>query len=476
MEVATQAKPSRFLKGTKNTSSLIGLIVLGIICTKTFITSLYQTTALNFLTVAVFDQPSDSVVNDAKKDRENLLTINVLSESSVIKQNPSSTIRHEKEHNAKEVVSSNNIHFDSPENLTNNHSNIQEKESKKEEPCVVADHFRYEGVRLESDRWATNQFLFTEFSKYSSIKSHDGKHDCNSYPVGQVIVARHGASEQSVLDFAESPADTVQPYLIAEWGKSGFYFLDEQSQDEQRNLALFWGKQRQEAYGSMNVFGVMHWSYENNQIRDVEKYAPKSAWVHADAFYPPCLKLDNVIYDIPWTEGLRNKTILIVHPFIDTIKEQIPKLLKIWSKVNATGAPSSCMPIDTIDQVKFVRTQLPLTNPTKSWIDVFNGMKQEIIDVGHFDVALVSCGGFGLPLLAHISTLPHKPSGIYLGGALQLFFGIHGARWYSNGDWYQQWQESYTDAWTWPLDSDVSFSTVGQLESAAYVKPGQAGS
>jgi hypothetical protein len=93
--------------------------------------------------------------------------------------------------------------------------------------------------------------------------------------------------------------------------------------------------------------------------------------------------------------------------------------------------------------------------------------------VGHFDVALLGCGGFGMPLLAYIKSLPHKPSGIYIGGALQLFFGIHGARWFQNDAGYRMWKPLYSEAWSWPFESDVSFSTVGLIEGASYVKPGQ---
>jgi hypothetical protein len=448
-------------KKCRNNRNFIALLALGIFCAKAILASLYMASTNEILFQSPDDQaPLDTIQKIEKKQEVSEILTNHLLLDVSLNDLQLSVVNDSNQET--EDLSRNSVWFETV------------GLSQEEVPCSVADHFRYEGIRLDDDMAATNSFLFTEFSKYSSIKSQEGEQDCDSNAIGQVIVARHGASEQNLMDFAESPSDTIQQYQIAEWGKSGFYFLHEQSQEEQRDLALFWGKQRQEAYGIMNAFGLMYWEHENNQKQGIERYAPKSAWIHADAFYPPCLPIENVHYKIPWTEGLRNKTILIVHPFIDTIKQQIPRLSEIWSKANASGAPSSCMPIDTMDQVKFVRAQLPVTNPTKSWVEVFNEMKQEITDVGHFDLAMVSCGGFGLPLLGHIASLPHKPSGIYLGGALQLYFGIHGSRWYSNGGWYAQWQESYTDAWTWPLDSDVSFSTVGGLENAAYVKPGQA--
>jgi hypothetical protein len=59
-----------------------------------------------------------------------------------------------------------------------------------------------------------------------------------------------------------------------------------------------------------------------------------------------------------------------------------------------------------------------------------------------FDVALLGCGAYGIPLLGFIKKELQK-SGIYVGGGLQLYFGIRGQRWdrspdvscYYNEDW-----------------------------------------
>jgi hypothetical protein len=45
-----------------------------------------------------------------------------------------------------------------------------------------------------------------------------------------------------------------------------------------------------------------------------------------------------------------------------------------------------------------------------------------------FDIALLGCGGYGLPLCNFIKT-KLKKSAIYIGGGLQLLFGISGSRW-----------------------------------------------
>ena len=51
-----------------------------------------------------------------------------------------------------------------------------------------------------------------------------------------------------------------------------------------------------------------------------------------------------------------------------------------------------------------------------------------------FDIALLGCGGYGLPLCNFIYT-KMKKSAIYIGGGLQLLFGVMGQRWEINPMW-----------------------------------------
>jgi hypothetical protein len=44
-----------------------------------------------------------------------------------------------------------------------------------------------------------------------------------------------------------------------------------------------------------------------------------------------------------------------------------------------------------------------------------------------FDVALCSCGGYANPVCYYLYTI--GKSAIYVGGVLQMYFGIYGNRW-----------------------------------------------
>ena len=66
-----------------------------------------------------------------------------------------------------------------------------------------------------------------------------------------------------------------------------------------------------------------------------------------------------------------------------------------------------------------------------------------------FDVALIGCGAYGLPLGAAIKQMG-KPA-VHLGGALQLLFGIRGRRWEA----MPQYLSLMNDAWVRPSSTET---------------------
>jgi hypothetical protein len=341
-------------------------------------------------------------------------------------------------------------------------------------PCTMEhiDFYRYKGnYTFEKDVIGSNNFLYNELTLY--VQQGDTNALTCRKNDGQVIVGRFSGSEPNIMQYSELPKDTNEP-IPATFYTPGFYYFNEHTFEEKRAFAQSIGKLHCDDYAERNIFALFDWSYRPDQKVLMRKYAPNAAWIFAGVLYPPCFNLHDKQNVIPWTQTLQNKTILIVHPFVDTMKAQIPKLHDIWSNVNVIGAPHSCMPA-TMNNFKFVRTHLPVTNPTKPWYDALEEMKQDINNIGHFDIALLGCGGFGSPLLTHITQMAHKPSALYVGGALQLYFGIHGQRWYDiNNKGYRHWHPLFTDAWTWPFDSDINFSTVGLIDNGDYVAKGQA--
>ena len=78
----------------------------------------------------------------------------------------------------------------------------------------------------------------------------------------------------------------------------------------------------------------------------------------------------------------------------------------------------------------------------KNWLETYNIMCEDINKLD-FDIALLGCGGYGLPLCNYIYS-DLKKSAIYIGGAIQLLFGVMGARWENSDYWKKIIKENNT--------------------------------
>ena len=124
------------------------------------------------------------------------------------------------------------------------------------------------------------------------------------------------------------------------------------------------------------------------------------------------------IHADPWTECLSGKKLLIISSFVKTIEQNIENRNKIYNK-------------DLFPSCQFVYLKPPQTNGQNNSRDFTLELKDfcnEITQIKDtFDIALVSCGGYGNLVCSHIYDL--NKSAIYVGGVLQMYFGILGARW-----------------------------------------------
>ena len=121
----------------------------------------------------------------------------------------------------------------------------------------------------------------------------------------------------------------------------------------------------------------------------------------------------------PWTHSLRGKRILIISPFIESIKEKIPIRKEIYG-------------VDLFPDCEFILIKPPqtqATEPSEEFDIEFHKFVAELDKIkDDFDIALCSCGGYGNLVCGYIYDVLDK-SAIYVGGVLQMYFGIYGSRW-----------------------------------------------
>lgn len=137
----------------------------------------------------------------------------------------------------------------------------------------------------------------------------------------------------------------------------------------------------------------------------------------------------------PWTHALMGKKVLIINPFVNSFKKQMDAGFEIFKdkRVFQEGQ----------EFVWYKSYQTIAGNHLHNdWYETFMLMCNDIAKLD-FDVALLGCGGYGLPLCNFIKTKLHK-SAIYVGGGLQLLFGVMGHRWEKNDMWQKIIRENDT--------------------------------
>jgi hypothetical protein len=182
--------------------------------------------------------------------------------------------------------------------------------------------------------------------------------------------------------------------------------------------------------------------------------------VHLETLYP-------FFVNEAWTKALKGKKVLVVHPFEDTIKQQYKKRESLFEHKDV-------LPEFELITLKAIQSAAGIQTPYKDWFEALHVMEEQITQID-FDICLLGCGAYGLPLAAHIKRMGKKA--VHLGGGLQLLFGIKGKRWdkESNyGNRYNidklfdsQYSDLYNVYWIRPLEIDKPAS-VNKLDGAIY--------
>jgi len=155
----------------------------------------------------------------------------------------------------------------------------------------------------------------------------------------------------------------------------------------------------------------------------------------------PKWHIENIIMEYKGTIG-------IVSYFKKDIENQLSKMDKIWGK-------------EIKNKFIVVKSENTITGnePDDHWLQTFNKLKKRVKKEKEPGLWLLSCGCYGVPLCEEIKNDGKKA--IYLGGLLQLLFGLKGKRW----DNRTEVKRNYNQHWVYPSEKPKNAENV---ENACY--------
>jgi hypothetical protein len=169
--------------------------------------------------------------------------------------------------------------------------------------------------------------------------------------------------------------------------------------------------------------------------------------------------------ETPWTKVLKDKKVLVVHPFEKSIYKQYK------NRKNLFKNPDVLPDFKSLTVIKAVQSLGEADDRFKDWFEALDYMKNEI-DKLDYDVCLIGAGAYGFHLAAHVKQKGKK--GIHIGGALQLLFGIRGKRWEDPNYGVNAWAipkgfylSMMNEHWIRPLEDETP-KNANSVEGACY--------
>ncbi|MDR0605711.1 MAG: hypothetical protein LBG80_15565 [Bacteroidales bacterium] len=170
----------------------------------------------------------------------------------------------------------------------------------------------------------------------------------------------------------------------------------------------------------------------------------------------------------PWTRILHGRKVLVIHPFEKTIQQQYAKRKLLFDSPDI-------LPDFELLTMKAVQSITGKTTPFKDWFEALAYMEKQILGID-FDVCILGCGAYGMPLAAYIKRLGKQA--IHVAGGTQLLFGILGKRWteqypglnpwrYSNCDINIDYRPVFNQHWVFPSETEKP-ENAKKVEDACY--------
>ena len=163
--------------------------------------------------------------------------------------------------------------------------------------------------------------------------------------------------------------------------------------------------------------------------------------------------LEPYFHDLPWSDNLEGKNVLVVSPFSKSIQNNFKDIKNIWP--NKLSFDFNLITLQ-------YPTSIPITknSPYTDSREIFEEYKEKISDID-YDVAIYGTGFTGL--MFAIESKKQNKTGIHLGGATQILFGVKGKRWDENA----QFADFFNSNWTYPLPEETP-ELVKEVEGGCY--------
>lgn len=287
--------------------------------------------------------------------------------------------------------------------------------------------------------------LYSKVAKHKIVTyKYAGKNvlpesDANTYLYNEILkntnglmVSRYGCNElAATIDYLRNNGQCIKNSIQSQMVScAGFFPNDNQALLRFAEIML-------ESSREIDVLGIMFSPMEDYMIN---AHANQATLIRRRSLEP--WKNEPKDGEKPWTYALKGKRVLVIHPFDLSIKKQYQRRTELFE--NPDILPE--FELITFRAVQTIAGQKD--ERFHDWFEALEYMYDEAMKTD-FDVALLGCGAYGLPLAAKL-----KKSGkiaIHIGGALQLLFGIKGKRW--NTDPIVS--KLYNEAWTSPMPSET---------------------
>lgn len=177
-------------------------------------------------------------------------------------------------------------------------------------------------------------------------------------------------------------------------------------------------------------------------LKNEEKFCQK--YINPDVEFITLEDTCPINSSTPWSKELKDKKVLVIHPYTDTIKSQYKKR-KILFKNENILPKFELKTIKAVQSIADSKKDLPY----KDWFEALDSMKQQINNTD-FDIAIIGAGAYGMFLAHHCKILGKKA--IHMGGYTQLLFGILGKRWETC--FPEIFKYANLEYWTRPQDNE----------------------